>query len=94
MAKLGTEARPAVCRVQTQERARELLDIGRERGWQVIVGVEPNKPEDVPDVEALLNPGGLLTAESKVGRNDPCPCGSGKKSKRCCGGVVNAERIR
>jgi uncharacterized protein len=23
---------------------------------------------------------------SKVGRNDPCPCGSGKKYKRCCGG--------
>lgn len=22
---------------------------------------------------------------SKVGRNDPCPCGSGKKSKKCCG---------
>ena len=22
---------------------------------------------------------------SKVGRNDPCPCGSGKKHKRCCG---------
>ncbi|MGH7408031.1 MAG: SEC-C metal-binding domain-containing protein, partial [Candidatus Methylomirabilales bacterium] len=21
----------------------------------------------------------------KVGRNDPCPCGSGKKHKRCCG---------
>ena len=21
----------------------------------------------------------------KVGRNDPCPCGSGKKFKRCCG---------
>ena len=25
------------------------------------------------------------TAASKVGRNDPCPCGSGKKHKRCCG---------
>jgi uncharacterized protein len=24
----------------------------------------------------------------KVGRNDPCPCGSGKKYKRCCGGVT------
>lgn len=24
-------------------------------------------------------------AESKVGRNDPCPCGSGKKYKKCCG---------
>ena len=23
---------------------------------------------------------------TKVGRNEPCPCGSGKKSKRCCGG--------
>ncbi|MGP1583715.1 SEC-C metal-binding domain-containing protein [Peptostreptococcus stomatis] len=23
--------------------------------------------------------------EEKVGRNDPCPCGSGKKYKNCCG---------
>jgi SEC-C motif-containing protein len=23
--------------------------------------------------------------EQKVGRNDPCPCGSGKKYKKCCG---------
>ena len=26
----------------------------------------------------------------KVGRNDPCPCGSGKKYKKCCGAVVPA----
>ena len=25
------------------------------------------------------------TAAEKVGRNDPCPCGSGKKYKNCCG---------
>jgi preprotein translocase subunit SecA len=25
------------------------------------------------------------TTEVKVGRNDPCPCGSGKKYKKCCG---------
>jgi preprotein translocase subunit SecA len=25
------------------------------------------------------------TAADKVGRNDPCPCGSGKKYKKCCG---------
>ena len=24
----------------------------------------------------------------KVGRNDPCPCGSGKKYKRCCGKII------
>jgi preprotein translocase subunit SecA len=26
----------------------------------------------------------LFTKPSKVGRNDPCPCGSGKKYKKCC----------
>lgn len=38
------------------------------------------------------NPSGLLTevvqtpgARFKVGRNEPCPCGSGKKFKKCCG---------
>ena len=27
----------------------------------------------------------VRTAGKKVGRNDPCPCGSGKKYKKCCG---------
>ena len=27
----------------------------------------------------------VATASTKVGRNDPCPCGSGKKYKKCCG---------
>ncbi len=26
-----------------------------------------------------------VRAEKKIGRNDPCPCGSGKKYKKCCG---------
>ncbi|MBQ8917973.1 MAG: SEC-C domain-containing protein, partial [Oscillospiraceae bacterium] len=26
-----------------------------------------------------------MRAGTKVGRNDPCPCGSGKKYKKCCG---------
>jgi uncharacterized protein len=29
-----------------------------------------------------------LRGTPKVGRNDPCPCGSGKKYKRCCGGAT------
>ena len=28
---------------------------------------------------------GTVIKEKKVGRNDPCPCGSGKKYKYCCG---------
>ena len=27
----------------------------------------------------------MQRTEAKVGRNDPCPCGSGKKFKKCCG---------
>ncbi len=26
-----------------------------------------------------------VTKEAKIGRNEPCPCGSGKKYKKCCG---------
>ena len=27
----------------------------------------------------------VVREQPKVGRNDPCPCGSGKKYKKCCG---------
>ena len=26
----------------------------------------------------------MIRQEPKIGRNDPCPCGSGKKYKKCC----------
>ena len=32
-------------------------------------------------------------AGPKVGRNDPCPCGSGKKYKRCCGGPASGDQV-
>ena len=28
---------------------------------------------------------GTIVKPKKIGRNDPCPCGSGKKYKQCCG---------
>lgn len=34
--------------------------------------------------EARLGPAPYVSATPKVGRNDPCPCGSGKKYKQCC----------
>jgi uncharacterized protein len=33
--------------------------------------------------DPILRPS--FTSANKVGRNDPCPCGSGKKYKKCCG---------
>ena len=30
-----------------------------------------------------------VTHDTKVGRNDPCPCGSGRKYKKCCGATIH-----
>lgn len=35
--------------------------------------------------ENLRHPSPMSTAKKKIGRNELCPCGSGKKYKRCCG---------
>jgi len=32
--------------------------------------------------------GTIVRTAAKIGRNDPCPCGSGKKYKHCCGAAV------
>jgi SEC-C motif len=39
--------------------------------------VSPNALREIPGAQPLLN--------HKIGRNDPCPCGSGRKFKRCHG---------
>lgn len=41
------------------------------------------KPMDTGNDGSLKNTG--VRKNNKVGRNDPCPCGSGKKYKDCCG---------
>jgi hypothetical protein len=33
----------------------------------------------------------MIAQEEKPGRNDPCPCGSGLKVKKCCGSVLHGE---
>lgn len=38
-----------------------------------------------PLQDADTMPRQFFTPTNKIGRNDPCPCGSGKKYKRCCG---------
>jgi len=84
MAKLGSKKRPAAVRVKTPKRAEEILELCNKHGWEVIVGLEPDESEDVSDVKKLLVPSEPTIHEIKAGRNDPCPCGSGLKFKKCC----------
>jgi preprotein translocase subunit SecA len=46
-----------------------------------------NTPVSAPDAK----PTTVRRTQPKVGRNDPCPCGSGKKYKKCHGAAVAAK---
>ena len=65
-----------------------------ERVWAAFVKRHPRYRERLVRRGAVLKelctrvlPGQAAAAKAqpKVGRNDPCPCGSGKKYKKCCG---------
>jgi SWIM/SEC-C metal-binding protein len=84
VARIGTEKRPVVLRVQTERRGQEVASICASNDIHYLIGVEPELPEDVSDMDRALRPPEPLLAEPKTGRNDPCPCGSGKKFKKCC----------
>ena len=99
MAKLGSKKKPVRFRVQNEDRLGEMAFLCEENGWTFIGGLDPDEPEDISEVEYLLNPesyGGtvprmkhrdhatVVNSEPKLSRNDPCPCGSGLKYKKCC----------
>ncbi len=45
----------------------------------------PSATEGAEDLKGLEPPTEYKRTSPKVGRNDPCPCGSNKKYKKCCG---------
>lgn len=63
-----------LCMVQIQ-REEEVEEIRHKQKQDYIL----SRGEDVPETQTVKREG------RKVGRNDPCPCGSGKKYKKCCG---------
>lgn len=83
---IGKRKKTAIVRVQTMARAEEVAAFCDERGIEFILGLEPDEPEDITDIERVLNPPQPVLLGPKVGRNDPCPCGSDKKFKKCCEG--------
>ncbi|QAA30454.1 SEC-C metal-binding domain-containing protein [Clostridium manihotivorum] len=48
--------------------------------WEGIFSVEKRK-----EIAVQYRESKIVRNENKIGRNDPCPCGSGKKYKKCCG---------
>lgn len=56
--------------------------VGLEYGWQSYSGWESRSEWDKPMGEVVP----FRREKEKIGRNAPCPCGSGKKFKQCCMG--------
>ena len=56
--------------------------VGLEYGWQSYSGRESRSEWDKPMGEVVP----FRREKEKIGRNAPCPCGSGKKFKQCCMG--------
>lgn len=47
--------------------------------WNAILDLETRK-----EIKASYDKSKMVIKDKKIGRNDPCPCGSGKKYKKCC----------
>jgi uncharacterized protein YecA (UPF0149 family) len=82
------------------------LGLKAERGFpydediEIFAQVEPlekkkAKPEDPRQQQLFSSPTSSNVVSTKANRNDPCPCGSGKRYKKCCGKQIDvAPRIR
>jgi preprotein translocase subunit SecA len=71
-------------RIQTQEEAQQAAEAIEEQAERIsnVTYTHPNEDGSVSEEPDLAT---VAAAVPKVGRNDPCPCGSGKKYKQCHG---------
>jgi len=86
-----------VMRDAFRRRAVDLSLVGDEEDVEIALGLRERRATPAPSYHigppgwldqphsGGIQPGTRVSPQgSKVGRNDPCPCGSGKKYKKCC----------
>ncbi|MDP6394427.1 MAG: preprotein translocase subunit SecA [Desulfobacterales bacterium] len=81
------------------EMFNEMISSVKEEALEILFRIQIAEPEKITDLrqpkeqqlifsggdEAETKKGPVKRTQKKVGRNAPCPCGSGKKYKKCCG---------
>ena len=82
---------------EMDENTEVSLDFDKEKLYYNMVACKADWLYNLPQWDALLTPerrkelymeqkhSMSIVKPKKIGRNDPCPCGSGKKYKKCCG---------
>jgi Predicted metal-binding protein related to the C-terminal domain of SecA len=85
---------------EMDEKTAVKIQIDKEKLYYNMVEAKADWLYELEEWDSILSPesrkelyreqksSGTIVKDKKVGRNDPCPCGSGKKYKKCCG--VNA----
>jgi preprotein translocase subunit SecA len=75
--------------VETKTERKNILGSGKERKDDFVDEPTPSGGGQMPQQQAIppreKKPETVRRETPKVGRNDQCPCGSGKKYKHCCG---------
>jgi len=74
-------------RVQSAEQISEATE-QMEASAEQIANVTYTAPTETGEAESVIDPATAVAEMPRVGRNDPCPCGSGKKYKHCHGALT------
>ncbi|CAN6484043.1 unnamed protein product [Victoria cruziana] len=80
-------------RVQSSEQIEQAAE-ALESKAEHIANVTYTAPTETGEVETTVDEATQVAAMPRVGRNDPCPCGSGKKFKHCHGKSVASIWLR
>jgi uncharacterized protein YecA (UPF0149 family) len=70
---------PIANRFEAKQKHEKLDELARKGRTAEELEAEEKLIKETPKTEPIKG-------EAKPNRNDPCPCGSGKKYKKCCGG--------
>lgn len=85
------EIQPFIDKIMAMANHTPLWDL---KGWtphEVFERYEKSKLKPLPATPFGLKDITASKGMDKVGRNEPCPCGSGKKYKKCCAAIVPEE---
>ncbi|AGH80710.1 SecC motif-containing protein [Psychromonas sp. CNPT3] len=82
--KSGSEDAPLQLSVQTQERKEEVLLLLKEHELFASIEVNADRDENIEPLHYFLNKPQTVSVQATPKRNALCPCGSGKKYKKCC----------
>lgn len=84
MASLGSKRRPIRVRVATDEQLQIVAETCARGGLQFIAELAQGLPPQLEELELALASRQPAAPQLHIGRNESCPCGSGRKFKKCC----------